>query len=151
MTATTNGNGALARQRTIDVRFPSDVRHIEHVIALVRNQCSINAVAARHCSLNVPVALAEALSNAIRSGNGGDPAKYVCVRSVIDGGRLVIDVADEGRGFDLQHAMRDPTRPENILREDGRGLFLMSRLMDRVERFNDDGNVVRMTLHLDAE
>jgi anti-sigma regulatory factor (Ser/Thr protein kinase) len=32
------------------------------------------------------------------------------------------------------------------LREDGRGLFLMRRLMDSVERFDDRGNVIRMTL-----
>ena len=30
---------------------------------------------------------------------------------------------------------------------DGRGLFLMRRLMDHVERFSDGGNVVRLILH----
>jgi anti-sigma regulatory factor (Ser/Thr protein kinase) len=40
----------------------------------------------------------------------------------------------------------DPTDAEHLEREDGRGLFLMSRLMDRVERFTQGGNVVRMTL-----
>ena len=30
--------------------------------------------------------------------------------------------------------------------EDGRGLFLMRRLMDQVERFSAGGNVVRLTL-----
>ena len=35
----------------------------------------------------------------------------------------------------------------NIAREDGRGLFLMRALMDRVERFTDGGNVVRLVLH----
>ena len=40
---------------------------------------------------------------------------------------------------------------ENLEREDGRGLFLMRALMDRVERFDANGaapggNVVRLTL-----
>jgi anti-sigma regulatory factor (Ser/Thr protein kinase) len=43
--------------------------------------------------------------------------------------------------------MRDPTTPENIDREYGRGLFLMRKLMDRVERIEAArGSIVRMTL-----
>ena len=57
------------------------------------------------------------------------------------------EVADEGAGFDLDACTVDSTSPENIEREDGRGLFLMRSLMDRVERFDDDArNVVRLTL-----
>ena len=42
----------------------------------------------------------------------------------------------------------DPTTPDNIGREDGRGLFLMRKLMDHVERVEaEHGSVVRMTLH----
>ena len=41
----------------------------------------------------------------------------------------------------------DPTTPANLQREDGRGLFLMRHLMDRVERFTDGGNVVRLVLN----
>ncbi|HEU4565379.1 MAG TPA: ATP-binding protein [Gemmatimonadaceae bacterium] len=144
-----NGNGASPpgrRTATLDVRFPSDVRHIEHVIALVRSQCEAFDFGPHQCSLNIPVALAEALSNAIISGNGEDPSKYVLVRSLIEDDRVIIEVVDEGPGFDLQHSMRDPTRPENLLREDGRGLYLMTHLMNRIERFTGEGNVVRMTL-----
>jgi serine/threonine-protein kinase RsbW len=73
-------------------------------------------------------------------------AKHVQVRCDVDSDRLVMEVVDEGSGFDLAECMEDPTRPENIVREDGRGLFLMARLMDTVERFSNHGNVVRMTL-----
>ena len=42
----------------------------------------------------------------------------------------------------------DPTRPENLDREDGRGLYLMRKLMDRVEMVEvPRGSVVRMTLN----
>jgi serine/threonine-protein kinase RsbW len=59
----------------------------------------------------------------------------------------VLEVSDQGTGFDLEACTRDPTRPENLDREDGRGLFLMRSLMDRVERYSDGGNVVRLTVH----
>jgi serine/threonine-protein kinase RsbW len=72
----------------------------------------------------------------------------VHVRATFDGHDLILEVVDQGRGFDLDDCSSvDPTSPENLLREDGRGLFLMKRLMDRVERFTRDGNVVRLTLH----
>ena len=55
-------------------------------------------------------------------------------------------MAAEGSGFDLEEETNDPTQLENLEREDGRGLFLMQQLMDRVERFDDHGNVIRLTL-----
>jgi serine/threonine-protein kinase RsbW len=55
-------------------------------------------------------------------------------------------VEDEGGGFDLETCTEDPTTPENLEREDGRGLFLMQALMDRVERLSGPANVVRLTL-----
>ena len=130
----------------LELEIPSDVRYIQRIVELVRCQCEQMSFSQRHCSLNVPVALTEALSNAILRGNGEDPGKWVRVRLQIDSERLVVEIADEGAGFDLQQSLRDPTRPENLTREDGRGLFLMSRLMHQVERLNQRGNVVRMTL-----
>jgi serine/threonine-protein kinase RsbW len=131
----------------LDVKIPSDVRYIERVVELVRSQCAGMAFAARHCALNVPVALSEALSNAILYGNGEDPDKFVRVRANLDELRLVIEVTDEGGGFDLATSTSDPTADENLEREDGRGLFLMKALMDTVERFDNHGNVVRLTLN----
>ena len=97
--------------------------------------------------LNVPVALTEALSNAILYGNALDPAKRVRVRARVDIHSLVVEVIDEGEGFDILEATVDPTTPDHLLNENGRGLFLMQKLMDRVERFaGQPGNIVRLTL-----
>jgi serine/threonine-protein kinase RsbW len=101
---------------------------------------------ASKCSLNVRVALAEAISNAILRGNGEAKNKHVRIRAVVSDEAIVFDVTDEGAGFDLAAERPDPTSPENLEQEDGRGLFLMKQLMDRVERFKSDGNVVRLTL-----
>ncbi len=134
--------------RVVEVDIPSDVRFIEKVVELIRRECVIMEFAQRQITLNVPVALAEAISNAILRGNGDDPAKYVHVSARVDAERLVVEVADEGGGFDLDRAEVDPTTPENIDREDGRGLYLMRKLMDRVERVDaPGGSVVRMTLN----
>ena len=141
-----------ARDTHVRVAFdrliPSDVREIEPIVEQVTRECRVLALPARQCALNVPVALTEALSNAILRGNRGARDKQVRVRAVVSDTALVLEVADEGTGFDLDACTIDPTSPGNIEREDGRGLFLMRSLMDRVERFGDNAhNVVRLTLN----
>ena len=101
----------------------------------------------RQLMLNVPVALTEALSNAILRGNEDDPRKRVYVRVHVDQSALIIEVKDEGPGFDMDECTLDPTTPERLESEDGRGLFLMRQLMDSVEQLSGrPGNVVRLTL-----
>lgn len=134
--------------RVIELDIPSDVQYIEKVVERVQRECAVMQFGARQLMLNLAVALTEALSNAILRGNGDDPTKHVHVTARVDSVRLVLEVMDEGRGFDLDQCTLDPTTPDNVDREDGRGLFLMRKLMDRVERFDDArGNVVRLTLN----
>jgi serine/threonine-protein kinase RsbW len=140
--------GARDEVRFLEVDIPSDVREIEQVVTLVQRECALMHFGARQLMLNLAVALTEALSNAILRGNNEDPAKHVHVSARVDTSQLVIEVLDEGPGFDLEQCTVDPTTPDNVDREDGRGLFLMRQLMDRVERFDDDrGNIVRLTLN----
>ena len=134
--------------RVIEVDIPSDVQYIEKVVEFVQRECALMKFGARQLMLNLAVALTEALSNAILRGNNDDPTKHVHVTARVDTVRLVLEVMDEGGGFDLDQCTLDPTTPDNVDREDGRGLFLMRQLMDRVERFDGErGNVVRLTLN----
>ena len=125
-------------------------RVIDGVVAL----CTSAGFSARHCRFNIPIALTEALSNAIMRGNGNDPSRIVRVRSSVEptreGATLLVDVTDEGTGFDIATAGARPDSPDWLEREDGRGVFLMQSLMDRVEctRANGlPGNTVRLVLH----
>jgi serine/threonine-protein kinase RsbW len=131
----------------IDVRIPSDVRFIEPIVGVVVRRCAEHAFSARACRFNVPVALTEALSNAILRGNHEDLTKGVRIRATIDDRALILEVEDEGSGFDLDACLVDPARNDNRFREDGRGLFLMCSLMDRVEQVPARANMVRLTLH----
>jgi serine/threonine-protein kinase RsbW len=123
------------------------VRFIERVVERVQRECRDLEFAQRQVMLNVPVALTEALSNAILRGNSDDPSKTVRVKASVDSNRLVIEVRDEGEGFDIDACTVEVTS-ETLEREDGRGLFLMRKLMDRVERVTTEpGNTVRLTLN----
>lgn len=130
----------------LDVEIPSDVKYIEEVVELATQWCRELHLPSQKCSLNLPVALSEALSNAILRGNAEGNGKHVRVTAVVNDDAVVFDIADEGPDFDMVAERIDPTTPENVMREQGRGLFLMYRLMDQVEHIRDHGNVVRLTL-----
>ena len=134
-------------RRIIDLDIPNDVRFIERVVERVQREARDRHFAQRQVMLNVPVALTEALANAILRGNSDDPSKTVHVRVVVETDRMIIEVRDEGRGFDLDACTVDVTA-DTLEREDGRGLFLMRKLMDRVECVSDEpGTTVRLTLN----
>lgn len=88
----------------------------------------------------VRLALEEAFNNAREHGNRGDEAKHVTVKCLIDGNRFWASVVDEGEGFDPQQ-VADCTESENLLKDRGRGVFLMRTYMDIVQ-YNDVGNQV---------
>ncbi|HET9424992.1 MAG TPA: ATP-binding protein [Gemmatimonadaceae bacterium] len=135
------------RPRVIELDIPNDVRFIERVVERVQRECQDHHFAPRQVMLNVPVALTEALSNAILRGNSDDPSKTVHVRASVDMDRLVIEVRDQGGGFDID-ACTVEVSAETLEREDGRGLFLMKKLMDHVECVSDaPGTTVRLTLN----
>jgi len=92
---------------------------------------------------SIKLALEEAVVNAIRHGNGLDPEKNVTVRFNIDHDKTVIEIQDEGPGFNPDK-VPDPTVEGNLDQPSGRGLMLMAAYMDKIE-FENPGNVVRMT------
>lgn len=91
----------------------------------------------------IDLALREALVNAIVHGNKGKAHKQVHVKCRLSmDGEVSITVEDEGRGF--QHnSIPDPTSPDNLMRPEGRGIYLMRAMMDEVE-FEQGGSVVHM-------
>jgi serine/threonine-protein kinase RsbW len=96
---------------------------------------------------NVMVAVTEAVNNSIRHGNRGDLSKVVKIRcAALNPYRIMMAVEDEGNGFD-PNELPDPTAPENVLRESGRGVFLMRQLSDEIS-FQDSGRRVEMVFNI---
>ncbi len=94
------------------------------------------------------ISLTEAVNNAIIHGNKSHPEKKVTVCCEILPGWLVIMVDDQGRGFKPDQ-VGNPLKKENLLKESGRGIFLMRTLMDRVEfEHKPHGMQVRLWLDL---
>jgi serine/threonine-protein kinase RsbW len=90
----------------------------------------------------VRLALEEAIVNAVKHGNRNDSSKAVRVRYQTTEQQFLVEVQDEGPGFDPE-GVPDPLAPENLERPGGRGVFLMRHYMTWVS-FNERGNCVTM-------
>jgi serine/threonine-protein kinase RsbW len=80
---------------------------------------------------NISLAAREAAVNAVMHGNHQQPGKRVEVSLEITEDALIIRVADQGAGFD-PGSLPDPSAPENILRQCGRGIFLIRAFVDEL-------------------
>jgi anti-sigma regulatory factor (Ser/Thr protein kinase) len=91
----------------------------------------------------VELAMQEAVANAIRHGCGNDPDKRLqCMVSCDEAGEIIIVVRDPGTGFD-HSSVANPLDPANMLKPNGRGIFLINGLMDEVG-FKDGGRELQM-------
>lgn len=75
------------------------------------------------------LAVTEATTNAIIHANKCDINKLVTVDVNVEKSKLTIVIKDEGEGFDPAD-IPDPTQPENLLKDSGRGVYLMKVYMD---------------------
>jgi serine/threonine-protein kinase RsbW len=123
---------------------PSDLGMVGDAVELVATHLPPGTLSPRRISFNLRTALAEALGNAIRYGNGEDPDRIVRVYVELGRDFVRIHVDDDGHGFDPSR-LPDPTHPENLEREYGRGLFVIRHLVDDVA-FNEKGNGICLTL-----
>jgi serine/threonine-protein kinase RsbW len=93
-------------------------------------------------TFGLKLALEEAMTNAVKHGNGNDPSKCIVVRYYVDPRRVVVMVRDQGSGF-CPDQVPDPTAEENLERPNGRGIMLMHSYTTRV-CYNQTGNEVWM-------
>jgi serine/threonine-protein kinase RsbW len=94
------------------------------------------------------VSCTEAVNNAILHGNKSDPHKEVLIRCIVRKKTLTLYVRDEGLGFDPE-SLQDPRDEKNLLKESGRGVFLIRSLMDKVKfKKLKSGSVVEMQVRL---
>lgn len=83
----------------------------------------------------------ELITNAIEHGNQFDDSKKVLIlykfKETEDSITLILEIEDEGSGFSV-----DKLKEPDISRERGRGIFIVRKIVDRLEYFNDGKKVV---------
>lgn len=124
-----------------EIMIPSTFDAVHEVEKMIDKVCS--EIGVREDSYgNVLIAVTEAVNNAIIHGNNKQESMEVAVAVANNDRDFCFTIKDQGNGFDY-NGLPDPTAPENIEKENGRGIFLMRNLSDEVE-FEDYGRRVNI-------
>lgn len=126
----------------------SDLQSISTIEKLIDNQSAIGAFNADVYG-KLLLSVVEAMNNAIVHGNNFDPNKKVTVHYVIEDNQVEYTISNEGEEFDPD-SLPDPTAPENLEKESGRGIFVMRMMADEVE-YSNGGRTVTLRFNTESE
>ncbi len=118
----------MAQSRRIVVTLQSVLESVDLAegIALSISEAAGFDEGDRH---KIGMAVREGVINALQYGNQMSPEKIVRLTITLAPDRLLIQVLDQGTGFDLSD-VPDPLAEENLLKASGRGILLMRSFMD---------------------
>ena len=88
----------------------------------------------------VELLVREAFSNAVVHGSGQDRQKKIDFSMYVEGKELVIEVQDEGPGFDWKNRME---REASLLDESGRGMMIFNNYSTEM-KYNEKGNKITL-------
>jgi serine/threonine-protein kinase RsbW len=111
----------------------SEILKFEKVMEEINSEFGLN----QDRFINCQIAVSEALVNAIVHGNKESKEKSVYINVDFDNSVLTIKIKDEGEGFNLEE-IPDPTKNDNLLKEHGRGLYIIKSLVDKFECFSSE-------------
>jgi len=133
--------------KIIEKVFPSDPELLPEIETFVMDIAKdYNLDEDKHNALALSVA--EAASNSMLHGNKLDINKKVQVTINISDKKMIVKFKDEGEGFD-RASVPDPTAPENILKDSGRGIHIMSTFLDDLRyEFSSEGTTAILELSL---
>ena len=123
---------------------PDNLVEVEEFITEVANEFNLD----EEIKNNLSLSLSEAASNAMVHGNKLDPKKYVDIKITVSDDKIKVVIKDEGNGFDPS-SVPDPTAPENLLKDSGRGIHIMKTFLENMRyNFTDSGTEVILEISL---
>jgi len=127
------------------MQIPSDITYIRKASREVENLLRSNNVD-DSLIFDIRLSIEEAIKNAIIHGNKKNRKLPVYISYSLKDNKFNVEIEDKGSGFNPGE-VQDPTSNENLLKEGGRGVFLIQKLMDEV-KYNDRGNKVSMVKYI---
>jgi serine/threonine-protein kinase RsbW len=94
---------------------------------------------------DIAICATEIVNNGIIHGNKDNRDKTVTLEMIFGDGEVTVTITDQGEFFD-PGAVENPVDDRNLMREVGRGIFIVRNLMDRVEISPADGGGTMVTL-----
>jgi anti-sigma regulatory factor (Ser/Thr protein kinase) len=114
--------------------FSATLENVDKAAEKIKQFLIVNGI--KEQSFNIVLGMREALINAVTHGNGSNSQKKVTFSLQLEGHNLIMEVEDEGEGFDWNTCLLKtlPSREES-----GRGLAIMKRTFTSIE-YNEKGN-----------
>ncbi|MDP2114843.1 MAG: ATP-binding protein [Bacteroidota bacterium] len=116
----------------------TNIKEVRIFLEKVYHEFSLSRNSFNHVFLGI----SEAVNNAILHGNKLDTEKKVSIKLNLFDNQLHIEIEDEGDGF-CDTLLFDPTLPENIKCESGRGIYIIRQIADELV-FKEEGRKVYM-------
>jgi serine/threonine-protein kinase RsbW len=110
------------------ITIPSSPDRISEVDEFLEDWLRKRGVA-ENTIADLAIAITELVNNAINHGNKQQQDKKVTLTMRYGDGEVEASITDEGEGFDPDD-IPDPLAEENLLKEIGRGIFIVRSLMD---------------------
>lgn len=122
--------------------IPSSLEYLREVDDFIENKLKEKGLD-QSLVTDIAISVTEVVTNAVCHGNKGDPKKKVYVSLQVEKNQVTVKIQDQGGGFNYQH-LENPLAEENLLKETGRGIFIVRSLMDEVkfEIVPDSGTAV---------
>ena len=133
----------------IERRWNSAARNVQQAREIARKV--VLRFAASDCADLIELAIGEACANAIEHGSPDGERSQFILRCFVEPEQpaLVFEVEDEGQEFSLSHLPLG--HAPDLYSEGGRGLFLISQIMDEVAlQSTPHGLNIRMIKHVAA-
>ena len=133
----------------LEVSIPSSIEYLPLVDTVCQAFCGWAGID-REIADQIAMAAVEGATNAVVHGNKCQRSRKVRVLFERTRSGIIVSVMDEGEGFDFG-LVPDPTDEANLMKESGRGIFIMRQVMDRVEFEHPEsgGTLVRMAKEID--
>lgn len=135
----------MAPEKEIEIILRSSFEEMEKLEPFVSKLQEWPAVD-QELADRIMLPLSEAVNNAILHGNQLHQEKSVVVAARLYEEHVRISVEDEGKGFDPNN-IPDPLKEENLLKEGGRGIFLIREYADDLY-FAKNGSKITMHFSL---
>jgi len=130
--------GTVRLFREIATTFDAKNNLLEEVTAFIGKAYVSDEVELFRVRLSID----EGLQNAFSHGNGEDPGKHIRLAIFDTDASWGVLITDEGPGFQPQN-LPDPTSPDGLWLDHGRGVMIMCHYMDGVSYF-DQGRTLRL-------
>ena len=137
---------------TLELSLVNDLRDIAGAADKIGAFCAEHGLA-EEISFQVNLAVDELLTNTISYGYNDDEEHRIDLSLRLEGGTLIVEIADDGRAFDPMQAP-EPDLGASLEERavGGLGIYLVRKTMDGVAYRREDGrNVVRLTKRAAAD